>query len=59
MKKLKIKAFGKEVPVYLAISKYSSNGNLAILIMYDEEGYEKEWERLSINILRLPSLPTN
>lgn len=54
MKKLKIKAFGKEVPVYLAISKYSSNGNLAILIMYDEEGYEEEWERLSINILRLP-----
>ena len=54
MKKLKIKAFGEEVPVYLAISKYSSNGNLAILIMYDEEGYEEEGERLSINILRLP-----
>lgn len=54
MKKLKIKAFGKEVPVYLAISKYSSNGNLAILIMYDGEGYEEEWGRLSINILRLP-----
>lgn len=54
MKKIKIKAFGEEVPVYLAISKYSSNNNLAILIMYDEDGYEKEWGRLSINILRLP-----
>ena len=54
MKKLKIKAFCEEVPVYLAISKYNSNGNLAILIMYDEKGYEEEWERLSINILRLP-----
>ena len=53
MKKLKIKAFGEEVPVYLAISKYCTNGNLAVLIMYDEEGCEEEWGRLSVNILPL------
>lgn len=50
MKKYNLSFLGRKHEVYPVIHEYSQNGNLAIQLMTEEEGFPEPWSFLTVNL---------